>query len=208
MKTQRTLILCKHDAVARGLMGEIIQRFERVGLKLVALEFIAATEDMGHKHYPTEEKWFIKVGHRTLDEYKEKGIDPIERLGTDDPIEIGKIVKQWNVDFLTCGPVLAMVWEGPEAVRIGRKLVGNTVPLLAEPGTIRGDFSWDNADLANEHGRPFYNLVHASGEPEEAEFEIELWFENSEVLDYKVHYQTSMGYYGRIGWTAEKKDEK
>lgn len=197
-KIQRTLIICKHDAVARGLMGEIIKRFERVGLKLVAMEFIAATEEMGNKHYPTSEEWLAKAGNRTLTEYKEKGIDAIERLGTDDAIEVGKLIKQWNVDYLSCGPVLAMVWEGPEAIAIGRKLVGETLPAKAAPGTIRGDFSWDNADLANEQQRPFYNLVHASGAVDEAEFEIELWFEGQELMDYKVHAHNVMGYTKKI----------
>jgi nucleoside-diphosphate kinase len=198
MKYEKTLIICKHDAVARGLMGEIIRRFERVGLKLIALEFIAATEDMGQRHYPTSEEWLTKVGNRTLTEYKEKGIDPIERLGTDSAVEIGKMVKQWNVDYLTAGPVLAMVWEGPGAVAIGRKLVGETLPLKAAPGTIRGDFSWDNADLANAQMRPFYNLIHASGDPEEAKLEIDLWFENKEVIDYEVYAHHIMGYKGKL----------
>jgi nucleoside-diphosphate kinase len=193
-KIQKTLIICKHDAVARGLMGDIIQRFEKVGLKLVAMEFIAATEDMGNRHYPNTTEWLSKVGNRTLDEYKTKGIDAIERLGTDDAVEIGKLVKQWNVDYLSVGPVLAMVWEGPEAVAIGRKLVGETLPVKAAPGTIRGDFSWDNADLANAQMRPFYNLIHASGDPQEALEEIELWFEGVEVLDYKVYKHQVMGY--------------
>lgn len=197
-KLQKTLIICKHDAVARGLMGEIIQRFERVGLKLIAMELIAATEDMGQAHYPNSDEWLNKVGERTLAEYTEKGIDPITRLGTDVPKEIGQMVKQWNVDYLTAGPVLAMIWEGPEAIKIGRKLVGSTVPLLAAPGTIRGDFSWDNADLANEHARPFYNLVHASGEPEEAEDEIALWFEDQEVTDYSTYQSKSMGLFGKV----------
>jgi nucleoside-diphosphate kinase len=199
MKIQRTLIICKHDAVARGLMGEIIQRFERVGLKLVGMELIAATEDMGHAHYPNTDEWLKKVGDRTLEEYTQKNIDPVERLGTADAIEIGKMVKQWNVDYLTAGPVLAMIWEGPEAVEIGRKLIGSTVPLKAAPGTIRGDFSWDNADLANEQMRPFYNLVHGSGDPVEAAYEIELWFSDTEVIEYQVHFHKAMGFYGKIG---------
>lgn len=197
-KSERTLIICKHDAVARGLMGEIIQRFERVGLKLIAMELIAASADMGRDHYPNSKEWLTKVGQRTLTEYKEKGIDPIKRLGTDDAVEIGKLIKQWNVDFLTCGPVLAMVWEGPGAVTIGRKLVGSTVPTLAAPGTIRGDFSWDNADIANEHLRPFYNLVHASGEVEEAEQEIALWFSKGEVINYEVYSHKLMGFSGKF----------
>lgn len=198
MKIQRTLIICKHDAVARGLMGQIIQRFERVGLKLVGMEFIAATEDMGRDHYPNSVEWLQKVGERTLNEYKEKGIDPIARLGTADPVEIGKMIKQWNIDYLTIGPVLAMVWEGPGAVEIGRKLVGSTIPLKAAPGTIRGDFSWDNADLANEYQRPFYNLVHASSEVEEAEFEIQLWFSNSEIIEYETNNAYAMGLKGKM----------
>ncbi len=194
---ERTLIIVKHDGVARGLLGEVISRFERVGLKMVAFEFIAATEDMGKAHYPESKEWKEKVGNRTLTEYKEKGIDPIERLGTDDPIEIGQMVKNWLIEYLSMGPVLAMVWEGPEAVKIGRKLVGETNPVNAAPGTIRGDFSWDNADLANDYKRPFYNLVHASGDPEEAKDEIELWFSKIELMDYKVNVHKSMGYYGK-----------
>jgi nucleoside-diphosphate kinase len=198
MNTQKTLIIAKHDAVSRGLIGTIIKRFERVGLKLIALEFISATEDMGIKHYPDSDEWKRKVGERTLEEYEEKGIDPIERIGTDDPIEIGQKVKEWNVEYLTTGPVLAMVWEGPEAIKIGRKLVGSTNPVEANPGTIRGDFSWDNADLANEQKRPFYNLVHASGDPEEAKFEIDLWFSKEEVLDYNTNNVHKMGLLGKI----------
>ncbi len=198
MKTQKTLIIVKHDGVQRGLIGEIMKRFERVGLKLIGLEFIAATEDMGQAHYPDSDEWKEKVGKRTLTEYEEKGIDPIDRLGTSDPIQIGAMIKQWNVEYLTAGPVLAMVWEGPEAVRIGRKLVGSTNPITAEPGTIRGDFSWDNADLANDQMRPFYNLVHASGDVEEAEAEIELWFGKGEVFDYQVNVQKPMGMYGKF----------
>ncbi len=194
---ERTLVIVKHDGVSRGLMGQIIQRFERVGLKMVAMEFIAATEDMGQKHYPNSLEWLEKVGNRTLEEYKEKGIDPVKRLGTDVPKEIGEMIKQWNVEYLTMGPVLAMVWEGPEAVKIVRKLIGETVPLKASPGTIRGDFSWDNADLANDQMRPFYNLIHASGSPEEAEDEIELWFSDRELMDYPVNVHKAMGYYGK-----------
>jgi len=198
MQLQKTLLIIKHDGVARGLIGEIIKRFEKVGLKMVALEFIAATEDMGDKHYPNSNAWKRKVGNRTLTEYKEKGIDPIERLGTDDPIKIGEMVKTWLIEYLSSGPVLAMVWEGPEAVKIVRKLVGETNPTNALPGTIRGDFSWDNADLANEQKRPFYNLVHASGSIEEAEAEIKLWFSDSEIFDYKTHASIPMGMYGKI----------
>jgi len=195
---ERTLLIVKHDGVARGLMGDIITRFERVGLKIVAMELIAATDDMGVEHYPDSEEWMAKVGRRTLSEYKEKGIDPVKRLGTGVAVEIGKLVKDWLVEYLTMGPVLAMVFEGPEAVKIGRKLVGDTLPVNALPGTIRGDFSWDNADLANDQKRPFYNLVHASGTVDEAKEEIELWFSDKELLDYPVNVHKPMGYFGKM----------
>ena len=193
MQIQKTLIIIKHDGVARGLIGQVIKRFERVGLKLVAFEFIAATKDMGLKHYPDSLKWKKKVGERTLQEYKEKGIDPKKRLGTDDPVRIGEMVKEWLVEYLSVGPVLAMVWEGPEAVSIGRKLIGDTNPSKALPGTIRGDFSWDNADLANDQMRPLYNIIHASGTVSEAEDEIKLWFEDREIFDYRSYADKFMG---------------
>src|SRR3989344_533914 len=194
MINEKTVIIVKHDGVARGLMGEIIKRFERTGLKLVGFEFIKGSDDMGNAHYPNSKEWLEKVGKRTLTEYKEKGIDAVKELGTDDPVEIGKKVKQWNVDYLTYGPVLAMVWEGPGAVKIGRKLVGETLPANAAPGTIRGDFSVDSAELANHQRRPFYNLVHASGEVAEAEEEIALWFDGGEVFDYKTHSLKFIGF--------------
>lgn len=195
---ERTMIIVKHDGVARGLMGDIISRFERVGLKMIAMEFVAASDDMGVAHYPDSEEWMEKVGKRTLSEYEEKGIDAVERLGTDVAVEIGKLVKDWLVEYLTMGPVLAMVFEGPEAVKIGRKLVGDTIPVNAAPGTIRGDFSWDNADLANDQKRPFYNLIHASGSVDEAKEEIELWFSDKELQDYPVNVLKPMGYFGKL----------
>lgn len=196
---EKSLVVIKHDAVSRGLIGKIINRFEQIGLKIVAMEFLQSTEDMGKGHYPTTEDWFRKVGERTLKDYFIKEIDPKKELGTDDPIEIGKLVKQWNVDYLTHGPVLAIVFQGPGAVGIIRKLVGDTIPAKALPGTIRGDFGLDNIELANKHKRPLYNLVHASGEVAEAEAEILLWFGTQEVFEYKVHNDSMTGIYGKLG---------
>jgi nucleoside-diphosphate kinase len=190
---EKTLLIAKHDAVSRGLVGEIVTRIERLGYKLIAFEMINATEDMGIRHYPDTREWKEKVGNRTLEEYKEKNIDPIKELGTNDSVEIGSLVKRWNIDYLTSGPVVAMVWVGPNAVRVIRKIVGDTVPANAPAGTIRGDFSWDSPELANALKRPFYNLVHASGSVEEAEDEIKLWFEDVEVFDYDVYTTNAMG---------------
>jgi len=180
---QKTVIILKHDSVARGLCGELIGRFERAGLKLVAFKFVQAEKEIGVKHYPSEEEWFRKVGERTLAEYEEKDLDPVKNIGTADPVEIGKLVKKWNVDYLTEGPVLAMVWEGYDAIKMARKIIGSTNPAVATPGTIRGDYSVDNAELANALKRPFRNLVHASGDEAEAANELDLWFEASEVCN-------------------------
>src|SRR6185369_536068 len=114
MRVEKTLVIIKHDGVARGLMGEIIKRFERVGLKLVALEFLESTNEMGAAHYPPKEEWLITVGNRTLNDYKEKQLDPMKELGTDDAKTIGMMVRDWLVEYLAFGPVLAMVWEGPK----------------------------------------------------------------------------------------------
>lgn len=198
MKLEKSLLIVKHDGVARGLMGEVIRRIERTGLKLVAMEFIQSTREMGSSHYPTTEKWLGKVGARTLEEYTAKGLDPQMLLGTSDPQEIGKMVKGWLVDYLSAGPVLAMVWEGPGAVSLIRKMVGDTVPARAIPGTIRGDFGMDNPELANEQKRPIYNLVHASGEVAEAEEEIALWFSGREVFNYNIYVGQFSGEEGPI----------
>jgi len=198
MAIEKTLLIVKHDGVARGLMGEIIHRVERTGLKLVALEFLESTKDLGENHYPHTDEWLNKVGGRTLSDYKNKGIDPIESLGTDDPKKIGKMIKDWLIDYLAAGPVLAMVFEGPQAVKIVRKLAGDTIPANAVPGTIRGDFGFDDPELANEQKRPIYNIVHASGEVAEAKEEIALWFTGKEIHDYKVYSDDFTGLKGKM----------
>ena len=164
-------------------MGEILKRFERAGLKMAAFKFIQAPEHLAVEHYPSDDAWYRTAGERTLTEYKEKGIDPVKELGTADAVKIGKLIKKWNVDYLTEGPILATVWEGYDAIKVARKLVGSTKPAEAAPGTIRGDFSIDNVELANALKRPFRNLVHASGNESEAKNELDLWFEASEICN-------------------------
>ncbi len=184
---ERTLIILKPDAVQRGLIGDIVSRFERIGLKIIGAKFFVPTEELLNKHYPTDRTEFIEgMGHKTLDNYKDLGLDPKAVLGTDDPVEIGKLVQKWLVDFMVSAPVFAVVLEGPHAIEIVRKVRGHTLPLKAEPGTITGDYSFDSSSLANDQQRPIRNLVHASGNREEAEFEIGLWFEPGELHDYST----------------------
>jgi len=182
---ERSLILMKPDAVQRGIVGEILARFERAGLKVIGAKLIQATDELAESHYPTTDEWFEKVGRNTIEDSEKYGIDLQENIGATEPIEIGKLVKQWTKDFLTSGPVLALVLEGVHAVERVRSLVGPTVPVLAPPGTIRGDFSLDSAIAANRRSRAIYNLIHASGSVEEASKEIDLWFKSDELLSYK-----------------------
>ncbi len=186
MKTQKTLVVLKPDAVQRGIIGEIISRFEKVGLKMVACKMLQVSQDLADKHYPLSRREFIEgMGKKTLENYKDMGVDPVEEMGTDDPYEIGKVIRGWLVQMITSGPVLAMVWEGPHAVELVRKITGHTLPLKADPGTIRGDFSFDSSYLANTGKRAIKNLLHASGDPEEAEYEVNLWFSKDEIHSYQ-----------------------
>ncbi len=184
MKKQRSLILIKPDGTQRQINGKIIQRFERAGLKIVAMKFLMASRQMVIDHYPSEDEWLSVVGNRTLDDYSKRRIDPKTVFGSDDAIEIGRAIKEWLVDYVTGGPTLAIVIEAYDAIAVVRKIVGATIPSVANPGTIRGDFSHDNVELANEQLRPLYNIIHASGSPDEAEGEIKVWFTEDEIMDY------------------------
>jgi len=191
---QRSLVLMKPDAVKRGIVGEILHRFERAGLKMVAVKLVQADEELAKSHYPNTKEWKLTVGQRTIDDCLKYDIDLQANMGTTDPLEVGEIVKKWNVDFLISGPVLAIVFEGVNAVERIRSLVGNTVPVKAEAGTIRGDFSLDSAIAANRRGRTIYNLIHASGSVEEADTEIKLWFKDSEILSYRRIHEDLYSY--------------
>ena len=167
-------------------MGAITSRFEKVGLKIVACRFVVVSKDMAGKHYPADRESFIRgMGEKTLENYKKMGINAKEKLGTEDALEIGKMIREWLIDYISSGPVMAYVFEGPHAVELVRKLCGHTLPLISAPGTIRGDYSFDSSYLANTASRPIKNLVHASGTVEEAQYEIPLWFSSSEIHTYK-----------------------
>jgi len=177
--------MIKPDGVQRGLIGEIISRFERTGLKIVALKMIWPTKEQAMLFYPSDEEWLKTVANKSLSVYKQLGLDPKKDFGTDDPIEIGKKIKEWLAEFLASGPCIAMVIEGNRAIEVVRKIVGATRPYEAQPGTIRGDFSTDSPELANILKRPLRNLVHASDSKEIAEKEIAFWFEEKEIYKYK-----------------------
>ncbi len=178
-----SVVLVKPDGVRRKLIGEIISRFEKTGLELIGCKMVKVPEELAMKHYEVNEEWYENVGKKVIKFYEKVGKDPEEDLGVNTPREIGEYVMQQNINYLTEGPVIAMLWRGPHAVDVIRKKVGSTFPKEAAPGTIRGDFGYYSATLANENKTPSYNLVHASGTVEEAEFERKLWFKEDEIYD-------------------------
>lgn len=184
-KEERTIVLVKPDGVKRGLVGEVIKRIEMRGLKIIALKMVKPSEEHVRLHYPNTDSWIKGMGEKTLETYAKYGKDPIKELGTADSLEIGKMVQKWNVEFLMSGPLVAIMVSGIHAIDMVRKIVGKTIPALAEMGTIRGDFSVDSPILANTGKRAIHNVVHASGDPAEAEHEIEHWFSPEEIYDYK-----------------------
>ncbi len=156
---ENTLVLFKPDTVQRGLVGEILTRFERVGLKIVATKMIAPNKDHYYKHYEEIGQMITRRGEKAFDV---------------------------TLEMMIQGPVIAMVLEGVEAVALVRKLVGPTEPKSAAPGTIRGDFSHMSFVYADDQGKGIPNLIHASGDPEEAAKEIAHWFTDDELYTYEA----------------------
>ena len=185
LKEEKTLVIIKPDGVKRGLTGEIIQRIEQRGLKIIAIKMFQAKADDLNKHYPVTKEYLENLGGKTLTTYAKYGLDAQKEMGTSNPEEIGVLVQKWLIDFMTSGPSVKIVVEGIHAVEMVRKLVGNSIPALAEMGTIRGDFSVDSAALANKNQRAVHNLIHASETPEEAKHELSYWFSPEEIFDYK-----------------------
>lgn len=182
---EQTLVVVKSDGIVRGLTGQILARFERTGLKIVAAKMMQVSREHVEKHYPKDrDELWIGIGNKSLENYAEQGLDVVKEMGTADPKEIGHQVRVWLQDYMTEGPVFAFVLEGPHAIELVRQITGHTLPLKAAPGTIRGDYSFDSAAIANSRKRPIRNLIHASGNKEEAEFEVALWFNKDEIVSY------------------------
>ncbi len=159
IKLERSLVLLKPDAIERGVVGEILQRFERVGAKMVGVKLLVSTKDTAQKHY-------------TEDLAKRRG----------------EKVRKMMIDMLVSGPVLAVVFEGIDMVELVRKMIGATEPKSALPGTIRGDYAHISYKYADEKGIGVFNLIHASATPEEAEVEIAVWFKKEELVSHQPLY--------------------
>lgn len=191
VKRERTLVIIKPDGIQRSLIGDIIGRYERTGLKLVAAKMVIPAEDFAVKHYYEVggDEWLENVGAKAREAYEKKGLQSPYPTNKDN----GWAVLNSNAKYLSSGPVFCMVWEGNQACAIVRKITGTTEPLSSDVGTIRGDLTIDSYQLADVDQRSVRNLIHASGNPEESAKEIKIWFKDEELLDYK-HIQERMLY--------------
>lgn len=181
-KEEKTFVMIKPDGVQRSLMGEVVRRFERVGLKLVAVKMVVPSEEHVEKHYTLDPEWRRVTGEKSIESYKKKG----EKPPSDDPLEITKVILKNLKKYITSGPVVAMVWQGAHSVELVRKLVGGTEPLSSDVGTIRGDYVMDSYQISDADNRAVRNIIHASGSVEEAEKEIEHWFSDGEIINYRL----------------------
>lgn len=157
MEIERTLVLIKPDGVFRNLVGKILMRFEDAGLKIIGMKMFWADENFAKKHYTDD----ISKKH-------------------------GEKVRNELIGYITEGPVIAIVLEGIDAIKVVRKMVGSTYPNDAPAGTIRGDFAHISKEFANTNNRMVKNLIHASGDEKDAKHEIKLWFKESELHSYKT----------------------
>jgi len=181
-KKERALVIIKPDGVQRTLIGEIIKRYERMGLKLIGLKMVVPEASHVEKHYLVDPSWKKNVGEKAISAYQKKGMEP----PTTNPEEAGDKVLHSLKKYMTAGPVVAMVWQGAHCVEIIRKITGGTEPLSSDVGTIRGDFVHDSYQIADTGERAVRNLIHASGSVEEAEKEIALWFRPEEIISYRL----------------------
>lgn len=177
---EQTFVMIKPDGVQRGLIGEILKRIERVGLKIVALKLVLPTEEQCWTHYNKDEAWFLKKGERTIADRQAAG-----QVVDKEAVEYGKDIIRALVKFMTSGPVVAMVLSGNQAVGVVTKLVGGTEPTTSDVGTIRGDYTLDSYALSSLDERAVRNLVHCSDKPEEAQREMQIWFKPEELVKYR-----------------------
>ncbi|MFZ1074854.1 MAG: nucleoside-diphosphate kinase [Minisyncoccia bacterium] len=181
-KTEQTLVIVKPDGIQRSLIGEIIQRYERVGLKIVAMKMLIPTEEKIEQHYTLDPEWRRVTGEKTIRSYKEKGLTP----PSEDPLEITAAILKGLKKYMTSGPAIFLVIEGAHAVKIVRKITGGTEPLSSDVGTIRGDFVLDSYQISDTDKRAVRNLIHASGSVAESDAEIKHWFAPEEIVKYRL----------------------
>jgi nucleoside-diphosphate kinase len=197
LRHERSLVLIKPDAVARHLVGEILTRFERKGLKIAALKLVWPTLEMAGEHYELTEEWLKSSGERTYQGYLDKGITPPA-----EPRELAMNTRRKLMDALTAGPVVAMVLEGAHVIEVVRKMRGNTSPLFAEVGTIGFDYSLESYELSDAGDWAIKNIIHGSDSRDSYEREQAIWFTPDEIVDYET-VVTEIAY--KKDWTPKKR---
>ena len=180
-KKERTFVIIKPDGVQRALIGEIISRFERTGLKMIGLKMTMVDETKLWDHYNKDDEWFNKKGTRIIEDRKAAGMS-VDK----EPIEYGKDIIRALSKYMTSGPVVMMAWQGNQSVAVIKKLVGDTAPASSDVGTIRGDLTNDSYSIAAIDDRAVRNLIHCSDEPDQAEREIAMWFDEKELINYRL----------------------
>ena len=181
VKKDTSLVLIKPDGVQRSLVGDIINRFEKKGLKIKAMKMLVPSIEQCESHYNKDDEWFLKKGEGIVGDLKKDGL-PIEK----EAIEYGRDIIRTIVKYMTGGPVVAMVLEGHAAPDVVTNLVGGTEPNTADVGTIRGDYTIDSFYMATIDNRAVRNLIHCSEDTDEAERETKIWFDDAELMDYST----------------------
>jgi len=181
-KTERTLVIIKPDGIQRSLIGDIVQRYEKVGLKIVGMKMLVPSEEKVEQHYTLDPEWRRLNGEKTIKSYKEKGLNP----PSEDPLKVSAATLGNLKKYMSSGPAIFLVLEGAHAIKIVRKITGGTEPLTSDVGTIRGDYVLDSYQMSDADGRAVRNLVHASGSITEAEAEIKHWFSPDELVQYRL----------------------
>jgi nucleoside-diphosphate kinase len=180
-KKERTFVIIKPDGIQRSLMGEILKRFEQVGLKVVYMNFGVLDGKKLWDHYDKDNAWFEEKGANIVKELEAGGTKPEKEA-----VEYGKDIIRSLEKFMTAGPTLTMVLEGNQAVAVTKKLVGGTEPATSDVGTIRGDYTLDSYGICATDDRAVRNLIHCSDQVSEAQREIKLWVDEKDILDYRL----------------------
>ncbi|MEK7613609.1 MAG: nucleoside-diphosphate kinase [Patescibacteria group bacterium] len=178
---QQTFLLIKPDGVQRSLVGDMVKRIERTGLKIVAMKMVLPTREQLIAHYNKSDEWFLQKGTKIVQGRKDNG-QSVDK----EPIEYGRDIIEQLVTFMSSGPCVAIVIQGNQAVNVIKKIVGGTEPSTSDVGTIRGDFTIDSYEHAGVQERAVRNLAHCSDVPEEAMREIKVWFKPDEIINYRL----------------------
>lgn len=179
---ERTLVILKPDTVQRAIVGEIITRFERVGLKIIGMKMMVPDMELLKKHYP--DSLVPIVGNKTKEDWDNYGVEYSESIE-----EIGEMIVDATRKFMQEAPVVAFVLEGGHAVEVVRKMVGKTGPKDSAPGTIRGDYAHLSLGRSSLKKKGAANILHASGSVSEAKQEIDMWFSASELFSYETVHE-------------------